>query len=34
VLCAGCGSPHSTGASFCWQCGRPLMADASDASAD
>ncbi len=28
-VCAGCGSPHSTGASFCWQCGRPLMADAS-----
>jgi chorismate mutase len=27
-VCANCGSPHSTGASFCWQCGRPLMADA------
>ncbi|HET9124863.1 MAG TPA: hypothetical protein VFN65_08275, partial [Solirubrobacteraceae bacterium] len=19
--CSSCGSPHSTGASFCWQCG-------------
>jgi hypothetical protein len=26
--CANCGSPHSTGASFCWQCGQPLLADA------
>jgi hypothetical protein len=24
--CANCGAPHSTGASFCWQCGQPLMA--------
>jgi chorismate mutase len=24
--CANCGSPHSTGASFCWQCGQPLLA--------
>lgn len=24
--CSNCGSPHSTGASFCWQCGRPLLA--------
>ena len=24
--CGNCGSPHSTGASFCWQCGRPLLA--------
>jgi chorismate mutase len=24
--CPSCGSPHSTGASFCWQCGRPLLA--------
>ena len=23
--CANCGSPHSTGASFCWQCGQPLL---------
>ena len=25
-VCANCGSPHSTGASFCWQCGQPLIA--------
>ncbi len=24
--CANCGSPHSTGASYCWQCGQPLLA--------
>ena len=24
--CSNCGSPHSTGASFCWQCGQPLLA--------
>jgi len=36
--CANCGAPHSTGASFCWQCGQPLLAQvpsdsvASDAS--
>ena len=24
--CTNCGSPHSTGASFCWQCGQPLLA--------
>jgi chorismate mutase len=30
-VCATCGSPHSTGASFCWQCGQPLLAQiASD----
>jgi predicted amidophosphoribosyltransferase len=23
--CAGCGAPHSTGATFCWQCGQPLL---------
>lgn len=23
--CANCGAPHSTGASFCWQCGQPLL---------
>jgi hypothetical protein len=26
--CPNCGSPHSTGASFCWQCGQPLLAQA------
>jgi hypothetical protein len=25
-VCGNCGSPHSTGASFCWQCGQPLLA--------
>lgn len=24
--CRSCGSPHSSGASYCWQCGQPLMA--------
>jgi hypothetical protein len=23
--CANCGAPHSTGASFCWQCGQPIL---------
>lgn len=27
--CSGCGAPHSTGATFCWQCGRPLLAEVS-----
>src|SRR5690242_13473985 len=27
--CAGCGAPHSTGATFCWQCGKPLLAQVS-----
>jgi hypothetical protein len=31
-VCPSCGSPHSTGASFCWQCGQPLLAQvAADA---
>lgn len=25
-MCASCGSPHSSGASYCWQCGQPLLA--------
>ena len=25
-VCANCGSPHSVGASYCWQCGQPLLA--------
>jgi len=24
--CASCGAPHSMGATFCWQCGQPLLA--------
>ena len=27
--CGSCGSPHSTGASYCWQCGQPLLAQIS-----
>jgi hypothetical protein len=23
--CAACGAPHSSGASYCWQCGQPLL---------
>jgi hypothetical protein len=23
--CSSCGAPHSTGASYCWQCGQPLL---------
>jgi hypothetical protein len=25
-VCPHCSSPHSTGASYCWQCGQPLLA--------
>jgi hypothetical protein len=27
--CSGCGAPHSSGATFCWQCGQPLLAQVS-----
>jgi hypothetical protein len=27
--CAACGAPHSTGATFCWQCGQPLLQQVS-----
>jgi hypothetical protein len=23
--CASCGAPHSSGAAYCWQCGRTLL---------
>ncbi len=23
--CRSCGSPHSSGAAYCWQCGQPLL---------
>jgi hypothetical protein len=23
--CPACGAPHSMGATFCWQCGQPLL---------
>jgi hypothetical protein len=29
--CPGCGAPHSSGATFCWQCGKPLLAQVSGA---
>jgi hypothetical protein len=28
-LCSGCGAPHSSGATFCWQCGKPLLEQVS-----
>lgn len=30
--CTSCGAPHSTGASYCWQCGQPLLAQVSSAA--
>lgn len=27
--CASCGAPHSSGATFCWQCGKPLLEQVS-----
>lgn len=27
--CPACGAPHSTGATFCWQCGQPLLQQVS-----
>ena len=27
--CGGCAAPHSTGATFCWQCGKPLLEQVS-----
>jgi hypothetical protein len=23
--CANCGAPHSSNASYCWQCGQPIL---------
>jgi hypothetical protein len=23
--CLSCGAPHSTGATYCWQCGQPIL---------
>jgi hypothetical protein len=28
-VCTSCGAPHSTGATFCWQCGKPILAQVS-----
>jgi hypothetical protein len=27
--CTSCGAPHSSGATFCWQCGKPLLEQVS-----
>jgi hypothetical protein len=27
--CSSCGAPHSSGATFCWQCGKPLLEQVS-----
>jgi hypothetical protein len=27
--CAGCSAPHSSGATYCWQCGQPLLEQVS-----
>jgi hypothetical protein len=27
--CSSCGAPHSSGATYCWQCGRPLLEQVS-----
>lgn len=27
--CKSCGAPHSSGATFCWQCGQPLLEQVS-----
>jgi hypothetical protein len=27
--CASCGAPHSSGATFCWQCGNSLLPQVS-----
>ncbi|HET6998012.1 MAG TPA: hypothetical protein VFI03_05420 [Solirubrobacterales bacterium] len=30
--CGSCGAPHSSGATFCWQCGQPLLRQVSGES--
>jgi hypothetical protein len=30
--CAGCGAPHSSGATYCWQCGQALLEQVSSAA--
>jgi hypothetical protein len=27
--CSNCNAPHSSGATYCWQCGQPLLAQVS-----
>jgi len=31
-VCPSCGAPHSTGASYCWQCGQPILQQVSSDS--
>ena len=31
-VCASCAAPHSTGASYCWQCGQPILQQVSSDS--
>jgi hypothetical protein len=28
-VCPSCSAPHSSGATFCWQCGKPILAQVS-----
>lgn len=28
-VCPSCNAPHSSGATFCWQCGKPILAQVS-----
>lgn len=28
-VCASCSAPHSSGATFCWQCGKPILTQVS-----
>jgi hypothetical protein len=28
-LCSSCNAPHSSGATYCWQCGKPLLEQVS-----
>ena len=30
--CGSCGAPHSSGATYCWQCGQPLLQQISGES--
>jgi hypothetical protein len=31
-VCPSCEAPHSTGASYCWQCGQPILQQVSSDS--
>jgi hypothetical protein len=31
-VCGHCNSPHSAGASFCWQCGQPVLHEVDTSS--